>query len=236
MRNKIIVGSTIALALVAALTVKAASAQTYPEDKRVFFTFSGPVAVPGVTLPAGKYLFRVTGSIATGERNVIQVLSDNGQTSYAQFFGIAALRTDYASKPEIRFMETAEGMPAAVKTWWYPGAKGGYEFVYPKEQARLLAKGTGRPVLTVRPEKPSEVERITPAGAETPVRAEVAAMPEGVIAVGEVAPPAMPVIEPTLEARADLPATASATTLIALAAVGLLFGAAFVRGARIALR
>jgi hypothetical protein len=43
MRNKIIVGSAIALALVAALTVKAASAQTYPEDKRVFFTFSGPV-------------------------------------------------------------------------------------------------------------------------------------------------------------------------------------------------
>jgi hypothetical protein len=220
--------------LVAVLTVKTVSAQTYPEDKRVFFTFSGPVAVPGVTLPAGKYLFRLTGSIATGERNVIQVLSDNGQTSYAQFFGIAALRTDYAPKPEIRFMETAEGMPAAVKTWWYPGAKDGYEFIYPREQARLLAKGTGKPVLTVRPEKPSEVERITPAGNETEVRAEVPVALEGEIAVGEVAPP-MPVIEPTFEARLDLPATASATTLIALAAMGLLFGAAFVRGARIAL-
>jgi hypothetical protein len=234
MRNKIIVGSTIALALVAALTVKTASAQTYPEDKRAFFTFSGPVAVPGVTLPAGKYLFRLTGSIATGERNVIQVLSGNGQTSYAQFFGIAALRTDYAPKPEIRFMETAEGMPAAVKTWWYPGAKDGYEFIYPREQARLLAKGTGKPVLTVRPERPSEVERITPAGNETEVRAEVPVALEGEIAVGEVAPP-MPVIEPTFEARLDLPATASATTLIALAAMGLLFGAALVRGARIAL-
>jgi hypothetical protein len=210
------------------------SAQTYSEDKRAFFTFSGPVAVPGVTLPAGKYLFRLTTSIASGERHVVQVLSDNGQTSYAQFFGISALRTDYAPKPEIRFMETAEGMPAAVKTWWYPGAKDGYEFIYPKEQARLLAKGTGKPVLTVRPEKPSEVERITPAGAETEVRAEVAVTPEGPVAVGEVALP-MPVIEPTFEARADLPKTASATGLIALAAVGLLLTAAFVRGARIAL-
>ena len=89
-------------------------------------------------------------------------------------------------------------------------------------------------MLTVRPEKPSEVERITPAGAETEVRAEVAGTPEGPVAVGEVALP-MPVIEPTFEARADLPKTASATTLIALAAAGLLFGAAFVRGARIAL-
>ncbi len=234
MRNKIILGSTIALALVVGLTVRTASAQTYAEDKRAFFTFSGPVAVPGVTLPAGKYLFRLTTTIASGERHVVQVLSANGQTSYAQFFGISALRTDFAPKPEIRFMETAEGMPAAVKTWWYPSAKDGYEFIYPKEQARLLAKGTGKPVLTVRPEKPSEVERITPAGNETEVRAEVPVALEGEIAFGEFAPP-MPVIEPTFEARADLPNTASGMPLIALAAVGLLCGAAFVRGARMAL-
>jgi hypothetical protein len=235
MRNKIIVGSTIALALVATLTARTASAQAYPEDKRVFFTFNGPVAVPGVTLPAGKYLFRLTTSIASGERHVVQVLSDNGQTSYAQFFGVSAVRPDYAPKPEIRFMETAAGMPPAVKTWWYPGAKDGYEFIYPKDQARLLAKGTGQPVLTTRADTATEIERVTAAGAETAVRAEVPARPEGPIVVGEVAPPAMPVIEPTLEARADLPKTASATGLIALVAMGLLLTAAFVRGARIAL-
>lgn len=235
MRNKIIVGTTIALTLVAGLTVRNASAQSYPEDKRVFFTFSGPVAVPGVTLPAGKYLFRLTTSIASGERHVVQVLSDNGKTSYAQFFGITAHRTDYAPKPELRFMETAAGMPSAVKTWWYPGAKDGYEFIYPKDQARLLAKGTGEPVLTARPESPAEVERITPAGAETEVRAEAPVEPAGPLVVGEVAPPAMPVIEPTLEARADLPRTASATGLIGLGAVGFLLMAALVRGMRVAL-
>jgi hypothetical protein len=234
MRNKIVIGSTLALALVAALTVSTASAQTYREDKRVFFTFSGSVAVPGATLPAGRYLFRLTTSIASGQRNVVQVLSDDGKKSYAQFFGISALRTDYASKPEIRFMETAAGMPAAVKTWWYPGAKGGYEFIYPKDQARLLAKGTGQPVLAARAEKPTEVERISPAGVETEVRAAVPVTPEGRFAIGEVAPP-MPVIEPTFEARADLPKTASDTTLIALAAVGLLLTAAFVRRARLTL-
>jgi hypothetical protein len=47
-----------------------------------------------------------------------------------------------------------------VKTWWYSGDKAGYEFIYPKEQARLLAKGTGQPVLIM------EAERVTPAGAE----------------------------------------------------------------------
>ena len=233
MRNKIIVGSTIAFALAAALTARSVSAQTYPEDKRVFFTFNGPVAVPGTTLPAGRYLFRLTTSIASGERHVVQVLSDDGKRSYAQFFGIGALRTDFAPKPEIRFMETAAGMPAAVKTWWYPGAKDGYEFIYPKDQARLLAKGTGQPVLTARAETPTEVERITPSGAETEVR-PAPVIPEGPVVIGEIAPP-MPVIEPTFQARADLPTTASATPLVALGAIGLLLLAAFVRGARFSL-
>jgi len=225
----------IVLTLAATLGVRSAGAQTYPEEKRVFFTFSGPVAVPGATLPAGKYLFRLTTSIASGERHVVQVLSDNGKKSYAQFFGVSAERTDYASKPEVRFMETATGMPPAVKTWWYPGAKGGYEFVYPKDQARALAKETGQPVLTTRSDEPSVFERITPAGMETETRAEVAARPAGEAVVGEVAPPSMPVIEPTLIARAELPKTASATGVVALAAVGLLLAAAFVRGSRVAL-
>jgi LPXTG-motif cell wall-anchored protein len=202
------------------------SAQGAPEDKRLFFTFSGPVAVPGVTLPAGKYLFRLPTSVASGERHVMQVLSADGKNSYAMFFGISASRTDFPAKPEIRFMETAAGMPAAVKTWWYPGDKAGYEFIYPKEQARLLAKGTGQPVLI------AVAERVTPAGTETAVVPAPAAVPEGPAVIGELAPLAMPVYEPPLEARADLPKTASDTFVILLAGAGLLLGAALVKGLR----
>jgi hypothetical protein len=73
------------------------------------------VAVPGVTLPAGQYLFRLPTKIASGERHVMQVLSADGSNSYAMFFGISANRTDYPTKPEVRFMETAAVMPPAVK-------------------------------------------------------------------------------------------------------------------------
>lgn len=232
MRTRMYVGLTVATALLAMLMAATASAQTQTSDKRVFFTFSGPVAVPGVTLPAGKYMFRLPTTIASGERHVIQVLSDNGKTSYAQFFGISALRPDYAPRPEIRFMETAAGSPAAVKTWWYPGDKAGYEFIYPKEQARLLAKGAGQPVLTAGA---TEVERVTPAGEEAVVRGEVPVRPEGPMALGEIAPPYIPVIEPTFETRADLPRTASATSTVALTAVGLLLAAAAIKRARMAL-
>ena len=58
---------------------------------------------------------------------------------------------------------------------------------------------------------------MTPAGAETAVVPAPAAVPEGPAVIGELAPPAMPVYEPPLEARADLPKTASDTFVIALA-------------------
>lgn len=225
--RKLMIGFTLAAAMVAGLTAGPASAQgAATGDKRVFFTFSGPVAVPGVTLPAGKYLFRLPTTVASGERHVMQVLSADGRNSYAMFFGISANRTDYPVKPEVRFMETAAGTPAAVKTWWYPGDKAGYEFIYPKDQARLLAKGTGTPVLV------TEIARVTPEGTETVVAPEPPALPEGPAIIGEIAPPTMPVIEPPYEPREELPKTASGTFVIALAGAGLLFGALAMRGLR----
>ena len=228
--RKIFVGLIGAAAIVATLAPTVASAQAL-SDKRVFFTFSGPVAVPGVTLPAGKYMFRLPTTIASGQRHVMQVLSSDGNTSYAMFFGISANRTDYPTKPEVRFMETAAGTPAAVKTWWYPGDKAGYEFVYPKEQARLLAKGTGEPVLTTTADK---VEIVTPEGKEAEVVAEPPAVPSEPLLVGELAPPAMPVVEPPYEPRADLPKTASETGLVGLGAIAFVLAAAFVRRIRTA--
>ena len=222
--RKLMIG-LIAAVMVVGL-VPRASAQGTPEDKRVFFTFGGPVAVPGVTLSAGKYLFRLPTSIASGERHVMQVLSADGKNSYAMFFGISANRADYPATPEVRFMETAAGMPPAVKTWWYPGDKAGYEFIYPKDQARLLAQRTGQPVLI------AEAEVVTPAGTETEFTPAPVAIPEGPAVVGEIAPPAMAVIEPPYEPLQELPKTASNAGAIALAGVGLLIAAVLLKGLR----
>lgn len=145
------------------------------------------------------------------------------------FFGISANRADYPTKPEIRFMETAAGTPPAVKTWWYPGDRAGYEFIYPKEQARLLAKGTGQPVLI------AEAERVTPAGIEEPIVAAPVVVSEEPAVIGELAPPAMPVIEPPIEPRQELPKTAGNGFAIALGGVGLLLGAALLKRLRVAL-
>lgn len=229
------VRGAIAGALLAGLMVGAAFAQ--PFDKRTYFTFSGPVAIPGVTLPAGKYLFRL---VDTSSRDVVQVLSADGRQPYAMFFGRRAERPDPAPDPEIQFMETATGMPAAVQTWWYPGERSGYEFVYPKEQARRLARGTGQPVLTTVAETTTPPEtgaadlaRISPRGEELGV--EPPPPPAGLTQRGEIAPPSIAIPEPSLQARADLPKTASALPLVGIAALMLLLGAGFIRAWRVVL-
>ena len=132
-----------AIALLTCLMGASGSAQTY--DKRTVFTFSGPVALPGVTLPAGQYVFRLADP--AGDRKVVQVLSADGKTPYGMFFSLPAERFEPASTPEVQFMETASGMPAAINAWWYPGERSGYEFMYPKDQARRLAQGAGQPEL-----------------------------------------------------------------------------------------
>ena len=216
----------------AVLAFVASTALAQPLDKRTYFTFKGPTAVPGVTLPAGKYLFRVAND--TTSRNVIQVLSSDGMKSYALFHVLRAERPEPARNSEVRFMETAAGMPNALKTFWYFGERSGYEFIYPKEQARLLAKGTGQPVLTAEPQA-AEVARITPKGEEVVVAPEPF-KPEAPSLVGEAAPPTLAIAEPQVpvsqQARAELPKTASNVPLFAVAGLALLLGAALLRGVR----
>jgi len=133
---KAFVSTCVAAALVCGLSAPAAA---YTFDNRTLFTFSQPIALPGVTLPAGTYTFRLADP--TTGRRVVQVLNQNATQSYALLLSIPAMRADIPTKPEISFMETTAGMPAAVKIWWQEGSTRGYEFIYPKARADRLARG-----------------------------------------------------------------------------------------------
>ena len=224
--------------LLAGLIETPSTAQTF--DRRTLFTFSGPVAMPGVSLPAGQYMFRLANP--ESGRNVVQVLSADGTKPYGMFFSMRAERFEPASTPEVRFMETAAGMPAAIKTWWYPGERSGYEFVYPKEQARRLAQSASQPVLTTQTQTTTteqtntgDLTRISSAGQETNVSADAApgtSTPGGTSQQGEVASSgisiANPIVpariasrvattgEPAQSARASLPQTASTMPAVAV--------------------
>jgi len=169
MLSKNVVCGLGAAALVAVMAPARANAQTV--DQRVYFTFSGPVELPGVGLPPGKYLFHL--AEPTAARDVVQVASADGRKVYGTFFTKSVDRFDAASKPEVRFMEVAAGAPPAISTYWLPGDRAGKEFVYPKQQARRLAKFAKHAVLTTKAEtaktdetRTSDLVRVSSNGSE----------------------------------------------------------------------
>jgi hypothetical protein len=94
-----------------------------PIDRSTHITFSGPVALPTVTLPAGTYLFRF---IDWSHSNVLQVLSDDGKTPYAMINTIPIERTrEAAEKGEVvTFKESPSETPAKIDAWFFDGTDG----------------------------------------------------------------------------------------------------------------
>ena len=233
----------LACAVAVFVCLMAATVFAQPFDKRTLFSFSAPVALPGVTLPAGQYLFRLADPNSTNK--VVQVLNADGTKPYGLFFTIPAERFEPGAAPEVRFIETAAGTPAAIRTWWYPGQRTGYEFIYPKEQARRLAMGGGPPVLTTQAQtteteqtNTSELSRVGSSGQETQVSATTApaaSTPTGETQEGQIASASISIATPTVpaaasaggavapsqtastsRARTELPRTASHAPLVAM--------------------
>ena len=143
-----------ALCYAAALTIVVAPGARADEwNKKTILTFSGPVQIPGATLPAGSYVFKLA-DIA-GNRHVVQVFSKDEKKIYTTMLAIPNQRLEPSDKPIILFSERAAGSPQAVKVWYYPGDTIGNEFVYPKSQAMKIAKETHSRVLAMNDDSKS---------------------------------------------------------------------------------
>ena len=109
--------------LLGVLFASAVSAQDLltmkPVDKATRLTFSGPVSLPGVTLPAGTYVFRF---VDVNVSNVLEVLSEDGKTAYAMINTIPIERSaEEAKKGEIVTFnkETPAGASPKVDAWFF---------------------------------------------------------------------------------------------------------------------
>jgi hypothetical protein len=130
---------------VAISLVAAAGAHADEWNKRTYLTFSGPVQVPGATLPAGTYLFQLADP--DNARHVVMIASKDGSKIYGMFITIPNDRLDAPNDNVVLFGESPAGTPQAVQAWWYPGERMGEEFVYPHNQATAIAKANHKAVL-----------------------------------------------------------------------------------------
>ena len=133
------------LAAAAVAACVATPARADESDKLTYLTFSKSVQLPGVTLPAGRYRFQLADTQES--RRVIKVQSEDGKKQLAMLLTIPNQLRDIPKDPVVMFSETAQGQPDAVKSWNYPGERTGYEFIYPRAQAMIIAHQTHQPVL-----------------------------------------------------------------------------------------
>jgi len=116
-------------------------------DKKTILTFSGPVQIPGATLPAGSYVFKLAD--LNGNRHVVQVFDKDEKRIVSTILAIPNDRLEPADDPLVLFAERPAGSPQAVKVWFYPGDRIGNEFVYPKSMAMKIAKANHQSVLAM---------------------------------------------------------------------------------------
>jgi hypothetical protein len=143
-----------AAALTAFVALAAPAAHADEANKLTYLTFSGPVQIPGATLAAGTYMFKLADS--QSNRHIVQVFDKNGSKLYATLLAIPDKRMEPPDKNLVLFGERPAGSPQAIKAWWYPGDSYGDEFVYPRSQALKIAKNVHQPVLSMEDEGSSD--------------------------------------------------------------------------------
>ena len=99
--------------------------------KTTYVTFSGPVGIPGVTLPGGTYVFELLDQHPT----IVRVLSrDRSQLYLMAFTRLVSRPADLPADRMISLGEAREGMVAPVRVWYPVGDEPGREFIYSRSR------------------------------------------------------------------------------------------------------
>lgn len=173
-------------------------------------TLGEPTEIPGTVLPPGKYVVKVIDTKTP--RKVVQFLNADETKVMATVMAVPNYRVQTTGEGQFTYFQRAEGLPQALKTWFYPGNNFGVEFVYPKAEAVKIAQARHEEVYaaeSAKPEAQEKVVAITPELKELPVKEPAPAEQPGTLAA-EKAPKHLP------KTASELPSLA----LAGLAAIG----------------
>ena len=114
--------------------------------ERTILSLSERVLVPGATLQAGTYVFRLANSNAN--RHVVRITRQDTSDVVALTHAVPMKRLDPKGDVVLKFSPNQPGSPPAIRGWFYPGSLYGHEFIYSDEQARDIASRTKTIVLS----------------------------------------------------------------------------------------
>ena len=219
----------LCLLAVCLLALPRASADEW--NKKTKVTFTEPIEVPGMVLPAGTYTFALADSLS--DRNIVQIWNADQTKLFATILAINNYRLKATDKTVLTFDERPRDTPEALHAWFYPGNQYGQEFVYPKNRALELAKLNKARVLAMPDDLATDVTTPVSSVKDPPVVALeqapiVAITPEqqevAVAGTTEVQPETV-----TSNAAVTLPHTASALPQFVLGGVIGLFAVLMLR-------
>ena len=117
------IGTAVGLAL---LVLMATTGYSWTAN-RTSFSFSGPVALPGVTLGAGRYIFERPIDDVT----VVKVMSSDEKRVYLLAFTRLVDRpANLPMTAQIVLGESPRGVAPPIKAWYPEGRAQGHEFIY----------------------------------------------------------------------------------------------------------
>ena len=120
----------LAGAAVAALAVASPSIDASPLFNRMtYITFSRPVALPGVELPAGTYIFEL--ALPGDNLNVVRVSSRDRRQIYLTAFTYRIERPAGMTRDQVvTFGEASASQPPPIAAWYPMSMDSGREFIY----------------------------------------------------------------------------------------------------------
>jgi hypothetical protein len=120
------------IAAVAAVAVAGAAVSgTYAlgTPRLNYLTFSGTVALPGVTLPGGTYIFEVV--VPGGAGDVVSVSNRDGRHIFLAFTRSVERPRALRASDSVKFGEAPAGTPPPIAVWYPVGGSKGHQFIYP---------------------------------------------------------------------------------------------------------
>ena len=99
-------------------------------SKTTYLTFSRPVALPGVSLGAGTYIFEIANPDTSA--NVVRVMSRDRSIAYFMGFTRPVERPHGMKREQsVSLGEAAAGVAPPITAWWPQFESTGRQFVYP---------------------------------------------------------------------------------------------------------
>ena len=92
-------------------------------------TFSRPVGLPGVVLPAGSYTFEIANPDSS-HRVVRVTRRDTGRVYFAGFTQLIPRPVDLPADQHIRLGEGPRGAAVPIEVWYPSGQLQGHRFIY----------------------------------------------------------------------------------------------------------